>query len=351
MNSAVLTWIGIALCLSQSAIFAGLNLAVFRPSRLRLEAEAADGNRDALRVLELRRDANGALATIIWGNVSVNVLLTLLSGSVLAGGWAFLFSTVFITFFGEIFPQGYFSGHAMKMASVWSPLLRGYRVLLYPVVKPSAMMMDALFGKEAIRYFREAELKDIIRRHMLAEESEVDRIEAIGALNFLSIDDLPIEEEGVPVDPECIIRLPLQNGLPQFPSFHKSVDDPFLQRVNTSGKAWVVIADEHNQPHLMMDVDGFLRHALFTEQQTNPADYCHRPVIIRDRHAPLGSVITQLSFDTTFPGDHIITYDTILLWTDQPRLITGSDLFGRLMRGIVTRKPRKEVSVDGVHAT
>ncbi len=341
MSDEVLTWIGITLCLSQSAIFAGLNLAVFKPGRLRLEAEAADGNRDAVRVLELRRDANGALATIIWGNVSVNVLLTLLSHSVLTGVGAFLFSTVFITFFGEIFPQGYFSGHALKMASVWSPLLRGYRVLLYPVVKPSAMMMDALFGKEPIRYFRETELKEIIRRHMLAEESEVDRIEAIGALNFLSIDDLPIEEEGVPIDPESIVQLPLRNGRPQFPSFQKSADDPFLKRINASGKTWVVIADEHNQPHLMMDADGFLRHALFTEQPTDPEDYCHRPVIIRDRKTPLGGVITQLSFDTTSPGDHIITYDTVLLWADTPRLITGSDLLGRLMRGIVTRIPRK----------
>ncbi len=151
MNNDVLTWIGIALCLSQSAIFAGLNLAVFKPSRLRLEAEAADGNRDAVRVLALRQDANGALATIIWGNVSVNVLLTLLSNSVLTGVGAFVFSTGFITFFGEIFPQGYFSGHALRMASVWSPLLRGYRLLLYPVVKPSARKPSGIFAKRNSR--------------------------------------------------------------------------------------------------------------------------------------------------------------------------------------------------------
>jgi metal transporter CNNM len=346
MNNDVLIWIGIALCLSQSAMFAGLNLAVFKPSRIRLEAEAADGNQDAVKVLELRKDANGALATIIWGNVSVNVLLTLLSNSVLTGAGAFLFSTVAITFFGEIFPQGYFSSHALKMASVCSPLLRWYRTLLYPVVKPSAIMMDALFGKEVIRYFRETELKEIIRRHMLAAESEVDRIEAIGALNFLSIDDLPVEEEGVPIDPESIIRLPVRNGIPHFPPFTKSSDDPFLKQIDASGKGWVVIADEHNQPHLMMDADGFLRHALFTDRQTDPADYCHRPVIIRNRKEPLGTVLAQLSFDTTAPGDHIITYDTILLWTGAPRLITGSDLLGRLMRGILRRTPRKADSLS-----
>ncbi|MEO5864710.1 MAG: DUF21 domain-containing protein [Nitrospiraceae bacterium] len=342
MIHEALTWIGIALCLSQSATFAGLNLAVFSLSRFRLEAEAADGNRDAAAVLAMRRDPNSVLATIAWGNVSVNVLLTLLSNSVLTGVGSFLFSTIFITIFGEIVPQGYFSRHALKMAAVFSPLLRGYRVLLYPVVKPSALMLDAWLGKEAIRYFRESELKDIIRRHMLAEESEVGRIEAIGALNFLTIDEMPVEQEGVPIDPASIISLPLRDGMPQFPPFTKLPGDPLLRQIDASGKAWVVIADEQSQPHLMMDADGFLRHALLSDQPTDPYSYCHRPVIIRDRKEPLGTVVAQLRFDTAAPGDHIITYDTILLWTDQPRLITGSDLLGRLLRGIVTRVPRSE---------
>ncbi|MDP3090562.1 MAG: DUF21 domain-containing protein [Nitrospira sp.] len=81
MTNDVFIWIGIAFCLSQSATFAGSNLAVFSLSRFRLEAETADGNRDAATVLAMRRDPNCVLATIAWGNVSVNVLLTLLSNS------------------------------------------------------------------------------------------------------------------------------------------------------------------------------------------------------------------------------------------------------------------------------
>src|ERR1700749_4528674 len=85
------TWLGIAACLAQSALFAGLNLAVFSLSLLRLQIEADGGNKDAARVLDLRRSANQILATIIWGNVTTNVLLTLLSDSVLAGIGAFVF--------------------------------------------------------------------------------------------------------------------------------------------------------------------------------------------------------------------------------------------------------------------
>ena len=39
-TTAILTWLAIALCISQSGMFAGLNLAVFSLSRLRLEIEA-----------------------------------------------------------------------------------------------------------------------------------------------------------------------------------------------------------------------------------------------------------------------------------------------------------------------
>ena len=135
----LLIWIGIGLCISQSAMFSGLNLAFFSVSRLRLEVEAAKNNRHASRVLALREDSNFLLTTILWGNVAVNVLLALLSGSVLTGVMAFLFSTVLITFVGEIMPQAYFSRHALSMASLLSPLLRFYQILLFPVAKSTAL--------------------------------------------------------------------------------------------------------------------------------------------------------------------------------------------------------------------
>lgn len=340
MAGDLLTWIGIVVCLSQSALMSGLNLAVFSVGRLRLETEAASGNYDAQKVLRLRDHPNEILSTILWGNVGINVLLTLLSNSVMAGVTAFVFSTFFITIFGEIAPQAYFSRRAVKMAAFFSPWLKVYRVILFPVVRPSAMVLDAWLGKEAIAYLREAEIKELLRLHMENDKSEVGRIEAIGALNFLTIDDIPVDQEGVPIDPTSIIRIPVRGGLPYFPPFRKSPDDPFLRQVNASDKAWVVITDEKNEPCCIMDADGFLRHALFTDQDTDPHAYCHRPVIVRNRHEPLGKVLAQLSFDSASPGDHLISDDTVLLWTDQPRLITGADLLGRLLRGIVRRTPK-----------
>lgn len=337
MPTDALTWLGIALCLSQAGMFSGLNLAVFSVSRLKLEAEAASGNVAAQRVLSLREDSNTTLATILWGNVAANVLLALLADSILAGASAFLFSTVAITLFGEIAPQAYFSRHALKIVSLLSPMLRFYHVLLYPVVKPTALGLDAWLGKEAIQYYREADIKELLRRHMIADETEVDRLEAIGAINFLTIDDMAVGEEGIPLDPLSIVRLPSRGGAPVFPAFEKSPNDPFLRQIDASGRPWVVIADETSEPRLIMDADGFLRHALFSASATDPRAFCHQPVIIRDTAAPLGEAIARLRFDTAAPDDHLIRHDTILVWTQPPRLITGPDLLGRLLRGILKR--------------
>ena len=46
------TWLGILLCLVHSAMFSGMNLAVFSISRLQFE---------------LRQDSDLALTTILWG--------------------------------------------------------------------------------------------------------------------------------------------------------------------------------------------------------------------------------------------------------------------------------------------
>ena len=120
--AALFTWIGIIACISQAGMLSGLNLACFSISRLRLEVEAAQGDNDAVAVRNLRKDANFLLATLLWANVAANVLLTLLSDSVLAGVGAFFFSSVVITCLGEIAPQAYFSRNAMRVAARLAPI-------------------------------------------------------------------------------------------------------------------------------------------------------------------------------------------------------------------------------------
>ncbi len=330
-------WMGIAFCISQSAMFSGLNLALFSVTRLRLEVEAESGRKGARKVLELRKNSNFTLTTVLWGNVSVNVLLALLSDSVMVGVGAFFFSTFIITLLGEIVPQAYFSRHALKMASLLLPIFKLYQIILYPVAKPTAKMLDAWLGPEGIHYFRERDMREVIKKHIEASDVDIDRIEGLGALNFLDFDDLRISQEGEDVDPKSIIQLPFERGFPVFPQFERTPSDPFMQKIQSSGKKWVIITDETYEPHLILDADGFLRTALFDSTLFQPYSFCHRPIIVKNPLTKLGSVIWQLKVRPETAEDDVIDHDVILLWSDEKRMITGADILGRLMRGITTR--------------
>jgi len=333
MNSVI--WIGIFVCLSQSAIFSGLNLAFFSLSRLRLEAEAATGSRPAERILKFRRDSNFLLTTILWGNVSINVLLTLLSNSVLAGVVAFAFSTFVITIVGEILPQAYFSRRAMAIASFFAPLMRFYQLLFTPVARPTAWLLDKWLGKERVDFLRERQLRGVIEQHIQSEGAEVDFIEGQGALNFLEIDDVPIWKEGERVDPASIIPLPTKIDLPILPEIERAAVDPFIRQVHASGKKWVILSNLEGEPQLLLDSDAYLRGVLMNDTPLDDYSYCHRPIVIRDADTPLGHVLIELKKGMEPQSDTAIAKDIVLLWTEEhKRAITGADILGRLLQGI-----------------
>jgi hypothetical protein len=328
-------WIGIAFCIVQSAILNGLNLAVFAISKLELEIEVAKNNRHARRVLALRENANLLLVTILWGIVAAHVLLTLLSGSVFAGVAAFFFSTFVITIFGEIIPQAYFLRRALKVAAILSPLLRVYQVILFPIARPTAFFLDKWLGPEAISYYKERDIRELLKLHMSAPIAEIEKAEGQGALNFLALDDVRLADEGEPVDPRSVLRLGFDGDTPVFPPVEPDASDELLRRIHLSGKSWIVLADENDEPRMVLDSDEFIRDALFNPGRFNPHRHCHRPIIARSADATIGDIITRLKVKPRHSEDDVVDHDVILLWGPKRRVITGSDVLGRLLRGIV----------------
>jgi len=331
----ILIWAGIGVCLVHSGLFSGLNLALMGLGRLRLEAETRGGNGAAAAVLALRRDSNLLLTTLLWGNVGVNVLLTLLTDSVFTGLGAFLFSTFGITLFGEIVPQAYFSRNALRVGARLIPLVRFYQLVLYPIAKPSALLLDWWLGPESIQYFQERDLRRVIELHATAAETDVDRAEAQGALNFLALDDIPLLREGEPLHPDSLIRV---DDRWRLGAFERSPQDPFLRAIQASEKKWVVLVDRAGEPGLVVDANGFLRGALLGETGFTPIAHCHRPILVRDAAVRLGELLHLFRVQPSGPEDDVVDRDLILLWTpDQKRVLTGADLLGRLLRGIATR--------------
>ena len=338
-HNPALIWIAIALCITQTAVLSGLNVAIFSISRMRLEIEAANGNRDAVRMLQLRHNANFTLTTILWGNISINVLLTLLSHLVLAGVASFLFSTFAITLLGEIIPQAWFSRRALRITAALKPLIRFYGALLYVVAKPSALLLDWWLGPEAISFFRERDVRALIMRHAEAG-GEVGKLEATGALNFLDLDDIGVAQEGEPVDPRSVIAVRTgADGKPLLPEFQPTPADPFLRQVNLSHKKWIVLTDTAGEPKAVLNAHQFLRNVLFDGTQARPQDHLHRPILVTDLQTKLGDVIGRMKVCVNQPGDDVIDHDLILVWGRQcKRIITGADLLGRLLRGIAEQQ-------------
>lgn len=339
----IIKWIGIIFCITQSAMFSGLNLAYFSIGKLRLKIEVKKENPAAIKILKLREDSNFLLTTILWGNVGINVLLAMLADSVMAGVLAFCFSTFIITFLGEIIPQAYFSRNAMKMGALLYPVLRFYQFLLFPLAKPSALILDKWLGHESILYVGETDLQRMLKLHIDAPESDIDRVEGTGAMNFLAIDDLFVVEEGENIDPKSIIEFEFKDGKPVFDLEKKASSSPMVKKIAASNKKWVILVDKEKEPRTMLDADAFIRGLSTKKKEFDPQLYCHTPIIIKDAHTPLGETMAKLKVFAQHPEDDVIDDDVILYWSEkQKRIITGADLLGRLLRGIVkTETPLK----------
>jgi len=340
MDNVYLIWFGIVICLTQSAIFSGSNLAFFSLGRMRLEAEVEKGNVAAKRVLRLRQDSNLLLCTILWGNVSVNVLLALLSDSVFAGVGAFLFSTVGITFFGEILPQAYFSRHAVRVGALLAPLIRFYQLLLYPVAKPCAVILDGWIGPEGPTFYRERDIEIILEKHISELDSEISANEGRGALNFLDLDDRYISSEGSLIASETVYMFPLNLDLPVLPSLDTQEGKAFLNSLKKHVGLWAVIVGERGVPQLVLETSDYLG-ALYAkgEEEVDVYDFCHRPVVVTTDDIQLDAVLGEFVVEASDKNDHLVDRDVVLYWTDeQKRIITGADIFGRLLSGIARRE-------------
>jgi metal transporter CNNM len=143
-----------------------------------------------------------------------------------------------------------------------------------------------------------------------------------------------VGEEGEPLDPRSVIRLPFRDGRPVFPEIVRRIEDPFLRQVADSGRKWVVLVDEHDEPRLVASAPALLRAALFDDGPFTPAPICHHPLVVRKAGRPLGQVLSRLTVQPERPGDDVIDRDLILAWVGNRRIITGSDLLGRLLRRI-----------------
>lgn len=320
-------WIAIAVCISQSAMFSGLNLAFFSLTKLRLELEMSKGNPLAPPVARLREDSNFLLATILWGNVGVNVLLTLLSGSVLAGAAAFLFSTFVITIVGEIIPQAYLSRNALKAAALLAPVIRFYQLLLFPLAKPTAWALNNWLGKEGIEYVRDEDLTALILlQRGKAAETGVDDLQSQGLINVMRLKDTPLSAVGSVVDPGSVVRLDARDGRWSLPERGSDDYARLLARIESVPHSRIVLTDARDTPRLVLDARAFL--AKLQRGDAAPlAECCYEPLVYATGERTVDDLLEAL---------HERLHRAALVWTeDAKRIISSRDVLAVLVEGIV----------------
>jgi metal transporter CNNM len=157
-----------------SAICSGLNVAVMSLDIPDLRRKAKLGNRQAQRLLPLRRNTHLLLASILLTNVAVISATTLVLGSRLEGVLAGLVGTLLIVVFGEVMPQALFSKNPLLWSSRFSGMLRIMIFVTWPVSKPLQLLLDKLFPRQRAKLQSRQELGLMIGEHLTNSSSELD---------------------------------------------------------------------------------------------------------------------------------------------------------------------------------
>ncbi|PFH32331.1 CBS domain-containing protein [Besnoitia besnoiti] len=161
-------------CALGSAMFSGLTLGLLtldivqlkllinRPNKTPQDERNA---RHARKILPLRSDGNYLLVTLLTGNVAVNAGFSILLGDLTDGLVGFLVSTVVITIFGEIIPQAACARHGLLVGGLLAPVVYALEWLLFPVVKPIAMILNWVLGEDLGTIYDKKQLSALVDYH------------------------------------------------------------------------------------------------------------------------------------------------------------------------------------------
>lgn len=135
-----------------SGLFSGLTLGLLGLDKIGLEIVAGGGDPKlatyAKKIIPIRENGNLLLCSLLFGNVAVNSLLSILMSTLTSGLVGFLGSTAGILIIGEIIPQATCSRYALVIGARLVFLVRFLLIIFYPICKPLALALDCMLGEE-----------------------------------------------------------------------------------------------------------------------------------------------------------------------------------------------------------
>ena len=89
-------------------------------------------------------------------------------------------------------------------------------------------------------------------------------------------------------------------------------------------------------PLLVLEAEAYVYSIFSEDDDLDIYEDCHRPIIVTDPSVTLDEVLDQLQVDAEHRDDLVVDDDVILFWSESSkRIITGADILGRLLKGIV----------------
>ncbi|EFO18320.2 hypothetical protein LOAG_10176 [Loa loa] len=144
----------IGMCATLSAIFSGLTTGLMALSTddLKLIAEGSEDKKEreyASNILPLRAHGNFLLCSIVLGNTTCNILVTLLISDISESiALSLVIPIAIITLLGDIVPQAVCARHALFIGSRTRYLTIFFMVLSAPISYPFSLALDWLLGRE-----------------------------------------------------------------------------------------------------------------------------------------------------------------------------------------------------------
>ncbi|MBO5800852.1 MAG: gliding motility-associated protein GldE [Alistipes sp.] len=239
-NIVGLSLISVALLLL-SAMASGSEVAFFSLTRSDIEELEAKESASANRVLELMKNPDRLLATILVTNNMVNICLVITVTQLVdaiflfTGVWEFVFNTVIITFllllFGEIMPKVLSQTNPVRMASFLSMPLKFLRWMVYPLafilIRTSSRVSRLASRNAEISIEELADAVDLTETGSEEEQKMLSGIVSFGQTEVVEIMHSRVDITGIEYDASYdeVRKVIVETGYSRIPVYGEDLDD------------------------------------------------------------------------------------------------------------------------------
>ena len=224
-----------------SAMASGSEVAFFSLTRSDIEELEAKESASANRVLELMKNPDRLLATILVTNNMVNICLVITVTQlvdaifIFTGVWEFVFNTVIITFllllFGEIMPKVLSQTNPVRMSSFLSMPLKFLRWAVYPLafilIRTSSRVSRLASRNAEISIEELADAVDLTETGSEEEQKMLSGIVSFGQTEVVEIMHSRVDITGIEYDASYdeVRKVIVETGYSRIPVYGEDLDD------------------------------------------------------------------------------------------------------------------------------